>query len=126
MPQARRGEPGEPTILPSGLPRLRPGELEQLVLNVLREQPLPNHVGISGWTPQRVAIYLPGRSTGAIGNALNKLTKTRQVELIGEQPMRFQPTPGTTAGRGSASSDAATDAEVPPDAAPDQPATDGG
>jgi hypothetical protein len=90
MPQVRRGEPGEPTILPSGLPRLRPGELEQLVLEVLRQQPLPNHVGITGWTAQRVAIYLPGRSTGAIGNALNKLTKTGQVELIGEQPMRYQ------------------------------------
>jgi hypothetical protein len=57
---------------------------------VLRQQPLPNHVGITGWTAQRVAIYLPGRSTGAIGNALNKLTKTGQVELIGEQPMRYQ------------------------------------
>jgi DNA-binding MarR family transcriptional regulator len=92
MPQARRGEPGEPTILPSGLPRLRPGELEQLVLKVIRQQPLPTHVGITGWTAQRVAIYLPGRSTGAIGNALNKLTKTGDVELIGEQPMRYQPT----------------------------------
>jgi hypothetical protein len=90
MPQARRGEPGEPTILPSGLPRLRPGELEKLVLGVIQEQPLPVHVGIKGWTAQRVAIYLPGRSTGAIGNALTKLTKTGQLELIGENPMRFQ------------------------------------
>jgi hypothetical protein len=92
MPQARRGEPGEPTILPSGLPRLRPGELEKLVLGVITEQPLPVHVGIRGWTAQRVAIYLPGRSTGAIGNALTKLTKTGELELIGENPMRFQPT----------------------------------
>jgi DNA-binding MarR family transcriptional regulator len=90
MPQARRGEPGEPTILPSGLPRLRPGELEKLVLGVITEQPLPVHVGIKGWTAQRVAIYLPGRSTGAIGNALTKLTKTGELELIGENPMRFQ------------------------------------
>jgi hypothetical protein len=90
MPQARRGEPGEPTILPSGLPRLRPGELEKLVLGVIQEQPLPVHVGIKGWTAQRVAIYLPGRSTGAIGNALTKLTKTGELELIGENPMRFQ------------------------------------
>jgi len=126
MPQARRGEPGEPTILPSGLPRLRPGELEQLVLKVLQDQPLPNHVGISGWTAQRVAIYLPGRSTGAIGNALNKLTKSRQVELLGEQPMRYQLTAGSTADRDSASSDTDPDPEVPADAAPDQPPTDGG
>jgi hypothetical protein len=90
MPQARRGEPGEPTILPSGLPRLRPGELEKLVLGVIQQQPLPLHVGIKGWTAQRVAIYLPGRSTGAIGNALTKLTKTGQLDLIGENPMRFQ------------------------------------
>jgi hypothetical protein len=90
MPQARRGEPGEPTILPSGLPRLRPGELEKLVLGVIQQQPLPVHVGIKGWTAQRVAIYLSGRSTGAIGNALTKLTKTGQLELIGENPMRFQ------------------------------------
>jgi hypothetical protein len=90
MPQARRGEPGEPSILPSGLPRLRPGELEKLVLGVIQEQPLPVHVGIRGWTAQRVAIYLPGRSTGAIGNALTKLTKTGELELIGENPMRFQ------------------------------------
>jgi hypothetical protein len=92
MPQAHRGEPGEPSILPSGLPRLRPGELEKLVLGVIQQQPLPLHVGIKGWTAQRVAIYLPGRSTGAIGNALTKLTKTGQLELIGENPMRFQPT----------------------------------
>ncbi len=90
MPQARRGEPGEPTILPSGLPRLRPGELEKLVLGVIQEQPLPVHVGIKGWTAQRVAIYLPGRSTGAIGNALTKLTKTGELALMGENPMRFQ------------------------------------
>jgi hypothetical protein len=93
---------------------------------VLREQPLPNHVGISGWTPQRVAIYLPGRSTGAIGNALNKLTKTRQVELIGEQPMRYQPTPGTTAEPDSASTQAGPHPEEPAEAAPDQPPNHGG
>lgn len=91
MPQARRGEPGEPSILPSGLPRLKPGELERLVLEVIGSQPLPHHVGITGWTAQRVAIYLPGRSTGAIGNALGKLHKTGDLELIGEQPMRYQP-----------------------------------
>jgi hypothetical protein len=73
---------------------------------VLRQQPLPNHVGITGWTAQRVAIYLPGRSTGAIGNALNKLTKTGQVELIGEQPMRYQLV-ATDTGRHTAGHDTA-------------------
>jgi DNA-binding MarR family transcriptional regulator len=128
MPQARRGEPGEPTILPSGLPRLRPGELEQLVLNVIQQQPLPNHVGITGWTAQRVAIYLPGRSTGAIGNALNKLTKTGQVELIGEQPMRYQLTTSAQSADGDmrgADADRVDTAQVPASAGSDQPPSDG-
>lgn len=90
MPQVRRGEPGEPQILSNGLPKLRPGELEQLVLKVMQDHPLPHHVGITGWTSNRVVIYLPGRSTGAIGNALDKLTQTGQAELIGDKPMRYQ------------------------------------
>src|SRR6266536_3586314 len=90
MPQVRRGEPGEPVVLSNGLPKLRPGELEELVAKVLREQPVPHHVGVTGWTGGRVAIFLPGRSTGAINNALEKLTKTGVAELIGDQPMRYQ------------------------------------
>jgi hypothetical protein len=90
MPQVRRGEPGEPVILPNGLPKLRPGELEQLVEKVMRDNPLPHHVGVTGWTGGRVAIFLPGRSTGAINNALDKLVKTGVAELIGDRPMRYQ------------------------------------
>jgi hypothetical protein len=90
MPQARRGEPGEPAILSNGLPKLRPGELEQLVEKVMREHPVPHHVGVTGWTGSRVAVYLPGRSTGAINNALEKLTRTGVAELIGDRPMRYQ------------------------------------
>jgi hypothetical protein len=92
LPQTRRSATGEPGILPNGLPRLRPGELEKLVLQVMRTHPVPDHVGITGWTAGRIAIYLPGRSTGAIGNALDKLTKTGDAQLLGENPMRYQPT----------------------------------
>ncbi len=90
MPQVRRGEPGDPVILSNGLPKLRPGELEELVAQVLREHPVPHHVGVTGWTGGRVAIFLPGRSTGAINNALEKLEKTGVAELIGDRPMRYQ------------------------------------
>ncbi len=90
MPQVRRGEPGEPVILSNGLPKLRPGELEELVEKVLRENPVPHHVGVTGWTGGRVAVFLPGRSSGAINNALEKLTKTGVAELIGDRPMRYR------------------------------------
>jgi hypothetical protein len=90
MPQVRRGEPGEPVILSNGLPKLRPGELEELVAKVLHEHPVPHHVGVTGWTGGRVAVFLPGRSTGAINNALEKLEKTGVAELIGDKPMRYQ------------------------------------
>jgi DNA-binding transcriptional ArsR family regulator len=79
MPQVRKGEPGEPVILSNGLRKLRPGD-----------NPLPHHVGVTGWTGGRVAIFLPGRSTGAINNALEKLAKTGLAELIGDKPMRYQ------------------------------------
>src|SRR6266498_3245682 len=89
MPQMRRGEPGEPQILSNGLPKLRPGELEAMVEKVLREHPVPHHIGVTGWTAGRVAVFLPGRSTGAIGNALRKLTTTGVAELIGDNPERY-------------------------------------
>jgi hypothetical protein len=89
QPTTRRRAPGEPQILANGLPKLRPGELERLVLDVLRAQPLPDHLGITGWTPGRVAIFLPGRSTGAISNALDKLAATGQAALLGHDPKRY-------------------------------------
>lgn len=90
LPQVRRGEPGEPMLLANGLPKLRHGELEAMVEKVLRDNPLPHHVGVTGWTSGRVAVFLPGRSTGAISNALRKLTKTGVAQLIGEHPERYQ------------------------------------
>ncbi len=119
MPQVRRGEPGEPAILSNGLPKLRPGELEELVATVLREHPVPHHVGVTGWTSGRVAVYLPGRSTGAIGNALRKMTKTGVAELIGDNPERYQL---TGANATDADPNAARDASQPEAG---QPAADG-
>ncbi|MDG4834806.1 MarR family transcriptional regulator [Solwaraspora sp. WMMD1047] len=90
MPQVRRGEPGEPVILSNGLPKLRPGELEAMVAKVLRKEPLPGFGGVIGWTGGRVAVHLPGRSTGAINNALEKLERNGIAELIGDKPMRYK------------------------------------
>jgi hypothetical protein len=90
MPQVQRGEPGEPVILSNGLPKLRPGELEDMVAKVMREQPLPAFAGIVGWTGGRLAIHIPGRSPGAMTNAMRKFTKDGKAELIGDDPERYQ------------------------------------
>jgi hypothetical protein len=90
MPQARRGEPGEPVILANGLPKLAPGELEAMVEKVMREQPLPAFQGIVGWTGGRLAIHIPGRSPGAMTNAMRKFTKDGKAELIGDNPERYR------------------------------------
>lgn len=98
--QGRGGRSGDPEILLSGLPKLRPGELRQLVLGVLTSNPLPEHRGIVGWTPGRVAIFLPGRSTGAIGESLDRLVATGVAELISDSPRRYElanPEPADTA-----------------------------
>jgi len=92
--RATRRASGEPQILSSGLRKLTRGELEHLVLDVIRTHALPDHLGITGWTPARVGIYLPGRSTGAISNVLDKLAATGQAQLLGTDPKRYQPVPG--------------------------------
>lgn len=89
-PHTRRPEP---QLLASGLPRLRPGELSQLVAQVMRDNPLPQHLGITGWTASRVAVYLPGRSAGVIAGVLDKLTHAGTAQRIGDQPSRYQLTP---------------------------------
>jgi hypothetical protein len=90
MPQVRRGEPGEPVILANGLPKLRPGELEDMVDKVMRQQPLPAFQGIVGWTGGRLAIHIPGRSPGAMTNAMRKFAKEGKAELIGDDPERYK------------------------------------
>jgi hypothetical protein len=116
-PATRRRAPGEPQILANGLPKLLPGQLERLVADVIATQPLPDHLGITGWTSGRVAIFLPGRSTGAIGNALDKLAATGHARLLGDNPKRYQPTP---------TDDPPTDRSRKPPAGPGGPPPDTG
>lgn len=92
-PAPRRGEPGEPEILANGLPKLRAGELAQMVLKVMTDNPVPEYRGVIGWTSSRIAVFLAGRSTGAIGESLEKLTKTGQAQFLGDGPRRYILTP---------------------------------
>jgi len=131
MPQVRRGEPGEPAILSNGLPKLRPGELEAMVEKVMREHPLPGFQGIVGWTGGRVAIHLPGRSPGAITNAMRKFATAGKAELIGDDPERYklkdaeQPDGDTSGGTGSDGQDEASPTEAAqPAAGATEPQTD--
>lgn len=112
-PTTRRGTPGDPQILSNGLPKLARGELERHVLQIIRSQPSPEHLGITGWTSGRVAVFLPGRSTGAIGNVLDKLAATGLTQLLGDNPKRYQLTPDTNSDTGTDATEPATDA--PPD-----------
>jgi hypothetical protein len=91
LPVGRRGGPSEPEILSNGLRKLMPGELEKLVLGVFRSHPVPDFAGVVGWNPGRIAIHLPGRSTGAINRVLDKLTSTGQVVLISTAPKYYRP-----------------------------------
>ena len=56
----------------------------------MREQPLPAFGGVVGWTGGRLAIHLPGRSPGAITNAMRKFTTAGTAELIGDNPERYK------------------------------------
>jgi hypothetical protein len=128
MPQVRRGEPGEPVILSNGLPKLRPGELEAMVEKVMREQPLPAFAGIVGWTGGRLAIHIPGRSPGAMTNAMRKFAKEGKAVLIGDDPERYklidaaQPDTATDTNGDTGGDDAASqqEAEQQPDGATEQ------
>jgi len=119
MPQVRRGEPGEPVILSNGLTKLRPGELEAMVEKVMREHPLPAFAGIVGWTGGRLAIHLPGRSPGAITNAMRKFANAGKAELIGDDPERYKL---TDAEQPDGDTGGGEDEESPTEAA--QPAAD--
>lgn len=63
--------------------RLRPGELDGLVLEYLRA-----HDADGPFTPTTVAKAL-GRSSGAVGNCLGRLTTAKQAQQLGDHPRRF-------------------------------------
>ncbi|WP_238015015.1 hypothetical protein KZZ52_33775 [Dactylosporangium sp. AC04546] len=89
--QGPRGRTGDPTILTNGLPRLARGELETMVANVMRTNSVPDHLGVRGWTCGRIAVFLPGRSTGAINNALRRMAANGTADLLGHDPERYGP-----------------------------------
>jgi DNA-binding IclR family transcriptional regulator len=64
--------------------RLRPGELDGLVLAYLNKHAKGKPLG-----PTAVANGLE-RSSGAVGNCLKRLTNTGQVRQTGEQPRRYE------------------------------------
>jgi hypothetical protein len=61
--------------------RLRPGQLDALVLDHMRTAAEP-------MGPVAVARAL-GRSTGAVANCMARLTKTRQLRLVDDRPRRY-------------------------------------
>jgi hypothetical protein len=63
--------------------RLRPGQLDGLVLDYMREHAKDEPLG-----PTAVAKGL-GRSSGAVGNCLKRLASAGQVNQAGEQPLRY-------------------------------------
>jgi biotin operon repressor len=68
---------------PSGAGRLRPGELDRLVLDYLTK-----HNDSGPLTPTAVANGL-GRSSGAVGNCLARLTAAGRVRQVSEWPRRY-------------------------------------
>jgi DNA-binding transcriptional ArsR family regulator len=69
--------------------RLRPGQLDGLVLDYINSQGSDAAVGATA-----VAKAL-GRSTGAVGNCLTRLAAADRVRQVGEKPRRYR---GATSG----------------------------
>jgi len=68
---------------PGARARLRPGELDGLVLSFMckREKELP-------MSPSAIAKGI-GRSSGAVGNCLDRLAKGKQARLASKSPRRY-------------------------------------
>jgi DNA-binding IclR family transcriptional regulator len=65
--------------------RLRPRELDGLVLDYLAK-----HAQSDPLSPAAIASGL-GRSAGAVGNCLTRLTGAGRVRQVSKQPRRYQP-----------------------------------
>ncbi|WBB48450.1 AAA family ATPase [Verrucosispora sp. WMMA2044] len=74
----------------SGLPRLRAGELQNQVLAVLAHASSAMDVG-------DIAAVLVGRSSGAIGQACDRLTERGHADLLPGSPKRYRITAAGTA-----------------------------
>lgn len=68
---------------PAGTDRLRPGQLDGLVLDYMREHATDEPLG-----PTAVAKGL-GRSSGAVGNCLTRLARAGQVHDVATKPRRY-------------------------------------
>lgn len=64
--------------------RLRPGELDGLVLAYLRE-----HADEGPLTATAVAKGIGGRSSGAVANCLKRLADSKQVRLAKKSPRAY-------------------------------------
>lgn len=67
----------------SGQERLRPGQLEGLVLGYMKK-----HKGELPLTPSKVARGIK-RSSGAVGNCLGRLEEKEKVRLTDKKPRRY-------------------------------------
>jgi IclR helix-turn-helix domain len=70
-------------------PRLRKGELPQQVLALLRAHP------DEAFGPHQLSKLLGARSSGAVGNACDRLVADGLAALANEKPRRFRATPTT-------------------------------
>ena len=77
-------------VTPSG--RLAGGELRRLVAHLLVSSPSEK------FTPRTAALALDGRSSGAVGNALEALTALGQAERVSDKPRRYRATATTIDG----------------------------
>ncbi|HEY1854277.1 MAG TPA: hypothetical protein VGG40_06785 [Solirubrobacterales bacterium] len=73
-------EAAKPTSKPS---RLRPGELDGLVVGFMRD-----HADKAPFTPGAVAGGLK-RSNGAVGNCLERLASREEVDRVSDKPRRY-------------------------------------
>jgi hypothetical protein len=75
--------------------RLRPGELDGLVLEFVKVHGKDAPLGVTA-----VAKAL-GRSAGAVGNCLTRLATAGQLEQVGEHPRRYRSATSSTKRRGA-------------------------
>lgn len=69
----------------AGASRLGKGALRSLVFDYLSA-----HAGPDGLGPTAIAKGIAGRSSGAVGNALQRLEADGRVQLVSESPRRYR------------------------------------
>lgn len=82
-PPKPKGAPGKSGGKRGPDKRLRPGQLDGLVLGYMKK-----HKGELPLTPTKVARGIK-RSSGAVGNCLGRLEKKEKVRLTDKKPRRY-------------------------------------